>query len=612
MTFIINSQDTKISDILMKIKNGAIQLPDFQRNWIWDDSQIRSLIASISHSYPVGSLMFLEYGATSSDAAARFKYRPFTGCTTAAAPEFLVLDGQQRLTSIYSAMYSQAPVQTFSDKKIMTSRYYYLDIQKCLLASADREDAVISLPEDKVIRGAFGREIFLDLSSNELEFKSHMFPVNIIFDMNLYTKWLLNYNTYYQNNPAYLEQFVTFLDKVLSNITGYLATIIKLSRETPKVAVCQIFEKVNTGGVTLTVFELVTATFAADNFDLRSDWDKRLAQMLNKNQLLKVVSNVDFLVAATLLARYCAKIEQGENAPHVGCKRQDVLNLSLSDFKKYADILTEGFLAVSSFLSNQHIFSDKDIPYTTQIIPLAVIFSFLMLQNNRSNLNVPIYIHEKLSQWYWCGVFGEMYGSANETRFVNDVTGVIPWLNSDDNIPDTVNVANFQPTRLISLQSRSSAAYKGIIALLIKAKPLDFISGNAIDISTFFSEQIDIHHIFPTKYCEKTNIDSKKSKSIINKTPLSAASNRTIGSKAPSEYLKKIAADNRSAEKATLDKLVKSHLIDSDDLWANRFDDFFLKRAKALLGLIEQAMGKKVTGLDSEEVINAFGASLAD
>lgn len=55
----------------------------------------------------------------------------------------------------------------------------------------------------------------------------------------------------------------------------YKVPVIRLTKETPKEAVCQVFEAVNTGGVSLSVFELLTATFASDNFHLRDDWETK-------------------------------------------------------------------------------------------------------------------------------------------------------------------------------------------------------------------------------------------------------------------------------------------------------------------------------------------------
>ena len=118
------SNDTNIFDILKDIYDGKNQLPDFQRGWVWDDNRIISLIASISNNYPVGALMFLEYGGDD----VLFKFRPFTGVSIDIKPDILVLDGQQRLTSIFSAMYCHDAVHTRTDKNQPMNRYYYLGV----------------------------------------------------------------------------------------------------------------------------------------------------------------------------------------------------------------------------------------------------------------------------------------------------------------------------------------------------------------------------------------------------------------------------------------------------------------------------------------------------
>ena len=58
------SHDTSLKDILRDISDGITQLPEFQRDWVWDDERIRALIASIICSYPVGAVMFLECGGS--------------------------------------------------------------------------------------------------------------------------------------------------------------------------------------------------------------------------------------------------------------------------------------------------------------------------------------------------------------------------------------------------------------------------------------------------------------------------------------------------------------------------------------------------------------------
>lgn len=601
------SNDVDIKKILEDIENGNNQLPDFQRGWVWDDNRIKSLIASISNSYPVGALMFLEYGGDN----VRFKYRPFAGSMSTAMPDVLVLDGQQRLTSIFGAMYSRDAVKTQTEKHKDIQRFYYLDIKKCLNSSTDREDAIISIPKDKKLCSDFGRIIDLDVSTAENEYKEHMFPLNIVYDFGAVADWRNGYQEYYDYDKDTMKMFTEFDTLVLRPIQGYKVPVITLDKSTSKEAVCQVFENVNTGGVALTVFELVTASFAAetDNFELRKDWELRKADFINKSAvsandldqaLLSVVSATDYLTAMTLLCRYYIKKNGGEA---VSCKRKDVLRLSLADYQKYADQLSAGFIKAANFLIEQRIFSSRDLPYSTQIIPLSVIFSLLGTKADDST------VKNKISQWYWSGVFGEMYGGANETRYANDVTGVMDWIEGIGGEPDTVNRAYFHPNRLLSLQTRLSAAYKGVMALILKGGAQDFISGSPMDFTVFLAEGTDIHHIFPSAYCEKQGHIRKKWNSIVNKTPLFARTNRIIGGSAPSKYLQKIAQDDHVLN-AELDRFVSTHKIDVSMLRQDDFQGFFINRAKDLLDLIGSAMGKPVLNRDSEDVIQSYGSSL--
>ena len=138
----VKTNDTLIIDLMKDIDKGNIQLPDFQRDWVWDDAMICRLIASITQNFPVGAAMFLEYGNEN----IRFKYRMIEGTpATNTEPDYLILDGQQRLTSIYSAFYSQNAVKTKNGKK----RYYYIDIKKAINSTTDRIDAIVSVPESK-------------------------------------------------------------------------------------------------------------------------------------------------------------------------------------------------------------------------------------------------------------------------------------------------------------------------------------------------------------------------------------------------------------------------------------------------------------------------------
>lgn len=255
-----------LSSILDKINSGKIQLPDFQRGWVWDDNRIKALISSIAKTYPVGAVMFLEYGSDN----IRFKYRPITGVDVNAEPNILVLDGQQRLTSTFCAMYSRNPVQTQDDKKKPISRFYYLDIKEAINGD-DIDEAILSIPEDRIVRANFGKDIKLDRSSREKEFTEFMFPLNIIFDITESALWRNDFFDYHNYDKDIVRLYTKFENQVISKMQTYSLPVIALEESIPKEAVCQVFKNVNTGGVSHTVFELVTASFAADDFELRKD-----------------------------------------------------------------------------------------------------------------------------------------------------------------------------------------------------------------------------------------------------------------------------------------------------------------------------------------------------
>ena len=574
-----NFDSTKdfLSGLLQSIRNGKIQLPDFQRGWVWDDDHIKSLLTSISLSYPIGAVMLLETGNT----GVRFKPRLVEGVELSISinPDQLILDGQQRLTSLFLALYAGKPVETTDARGKHIKRWYYIDINKTLSPNGDREDAIISLPEDRIIRN-FRREVEADYSKSEYEYRADLFPLSHIYDC---SGWRSGYYHSWDFSKEKMKLFDQFENEVIKRFGLYQIPLITLKKETPKDAVCQVFEKVNTGGVALTVFELLTATFAADDFNLREDWIVR-QKRLYKQKVLTSLENTDFLQAVALLATYAHKLKNPDAA--VSCKRKDILRLTLDDYLAWADAATLGFERAGKLLHLQNFFTARDLPYRTQLTPLAAILA--VLKDRADNYGVKA----KLVQWYWCGIFGELYGGAIETRFAKDFPEVLNWIDGGS-LPATIIDANFAPSRLLSLQTRNSAAYKGIYALLIRDGGLDFRSGTPIDALMYFDDKIDIHHIFPQDWCRRNGIEPKYCDSIVNKTALSAKTNRMIGGNSPSYYLARV-QKSASIDDGRMNAILLSHLIEPAYLRTDNFMVFFKARESALLNRIEQAMGKPI------------------
>jgi len=627
-----------LEELLRECGSGKIQLPDFQRSWVWDEGRIRGLLASVSQAFPVGALMTLEKKAGMTETFAR---RPIEGAAAGAAargPDALLLDGQQRMTSLYQTCIRDAVVVTITARQKLVRHWFYIDIVRALAPGVDREEAIFGIPEDRKIKENFDRDVVLDLSTPEAEYDNLMFPVNRVFDWDEWQQgfwfhWLRKQAATKAESDAKIELFTRFKNEVLLNFKGYHVPVIALAHDTSHEAVCLVFEKVNTGGKALDAFELVTAMYAARGYRLRDDWfgapavsatGSRAAEPVTigiqsrlqafgqasgrKFGILEKVASTDLLQAIALRhskrqrsEAIAAGMKESE-LPAIRATKQSLLDLPLDAYVAHRAAIEEGFKTAAKFLRQLSIYRVADLPYQSQLVPLATILAEIgpRWENAASR--------GKLARWFWCGIFGELYGSAVEGRFAKDVQEVPAWLDGGEE-PSTVRDGSFRADRLRTMRTRLSAAYKGIHALLMQEGARDFRSGQAFDQAVFFDEAVDIHHIFPEAWCRKQLIDPKTYDSIKNKTPLAARTNRIIGGAAPSEYLARIERGGAKEEPIAPDLLdvhLRSHCVDPALLRTDAFADFMADREKRLLALIATATGHRIVasdaGAEGEEV----------
>jgi hypothetical protein len=595
-----------LEELLGDCRKGKLQLPDFQRSWVWDEDRIQSLIASVSRGFPIGALMTL---ATSQEGSGVvFARRPIEGAPESAVgttPVQLLLDGQQRMTSLYQTCIRQEPVKTITAKKKLVRRWFYIDIRKAM-SQSDQDLSVFWVPEDKRITSDFGKKVELDLSTPALEYAQLAFPVNCVFD---WDDWQDGFTEHWANRPE-AELFKQFRKDVLKqNFGGYQVPVISLDHDTTHEAVCVVFEKVNTGGKPLDAFELLTAIYAAKGHRLRDDWlgtddltglQGRLASFGRVGDqdagVLGKVASTDVLQAITLLhtkALRAEKIAAGvkeRDLSAVRGTRQSLLELPLDAYLKYRPNIEEGYRKVAKFLLGHCIHRVIDLPYQTQLVPLAAIFAELGREVEQAGHLL------KIGQWYWCGIFGELYGSAVESRMAKDVVEVLDWLKGGPE-PTTVKDGLFKADRLATMRTRLSAAYKGVHALLMREGAKDFRTGQGFDVTVFFGEGVDIHHIFPEAWCKSHGLEPKTYDTVVNKTPLTYRTNRIIGGVAPSQYLARLESGGPGdppIPRALLDKYLESHCIPVAELRADDFEGFMLKRRLQLLERIGNATGRKV------------------
>ncbi|MBL7496319.1 DUF262 domain-containing protein [Frankia sp. CNm7] len=591
-----------LEKLLRQVAAGQVQLPEFQRAWKWDDDRIRSLLATVTLDYPLGVVMTLETGGET-----RFRARALHGVPpgpAAAEPEQLLLDGQQRLTSLYQALLADRPVDTEDSRHKAIQRWYYVEIDKAIDLSTDREEAIVSVPPERVIREDFGRRVRTDLSTTQGECAAGLFPLNIVFDNDRVVAWQRVFVRARADDTNW-DRWSAFEKYALHKITRYQVPMIKLPKETDKVAVCAVFEKVNTGGVVLNVFELLTAMYAGDSgyfreagadFHLAQDWEARKAVLVEAHEALAELQNIDFLQAVALVVTYQrrrawlasgpAGTAPAGTAPAIGCKRRDLLDLPLADYRRWADQVADAFAWTGAFLREQCVFQSNFLPYRTQLIPLAAIRVILGDEADKPE------VRERLARWYWCGVLGELYSGTFESRFSKDVEQVVAWVAGGPE-PDTIVEATFHEQRLATLTTRNSAAYKGVYALLVKQGAYDWHFTEApIDGDTAVGRDVDIRMIFPKSWFQRTARRDARMNSVVNKTVLSYQASQRMTARAPAAYLDVLARES-GVPADWLDDRVATHLIEPALLRAADFDAFYADRTARLLDLVDDAMGKR-------------------
>ena len=580
-----------LKSLLAQVGQGALQLPDFQRGWVWDDDRIKGLIASISKGFPIGAVMTL-----AANGHVAFSARPIEGAEETAAgraPSDYLLDGQQRLTSLYQALQHPGPVATKTTQGWPVKRRYYIDMRAALETDRDREEAIISVAEDGKQYGAFGREVVTDLSTPDREYEQHAIPTERLCDEGM---WIIEYIGHWEGREDHPDSsaanlVMRFKAEIMNQFALYQLPVIGLAAGTPPEAVCTVFEKVNMGGVTLTTFELVTAMFAGHGFKLRDDWESRRRQLHEQFDVLRGIGGEQFLQTVTLLATQEAKRQAqaagvtAERVPGVKCKKHDVLRLQVSEYEEWADLVQNGYEQAAKFLHRQFVFTQNNVPYSTQLVPLAALYVELGTRELHS-----AQARERLEQWYWCGVLGERYSRSTETQYAVDLEEVASFVRTGES-PRIVREANFNPERLISMTTRNSAAYKGMFALQMKRGGRDWMTGEALTQMTLENENIDIHHVFPINYCERREepIPYWLYQSVVNKAPIDARTNRSIGGRAPSSYLPNL--KERNGER--LEPILESYGIDIHTLERDGFAQFFVARGKRMLEWIADEMGKR-------------------
>lgn len=556
MSKIFYPSSEKLKYLLESIHQKEIALPDFQRDFVWDPRETEELIESICQNYPAGSLLRIK-----NSSAFYFAPREFSGSPplNGHAPSYLILDGQQRLTSLYQAFYG------------VGNHRYFIDLQK-IIDGQDLEDCVFYLRKNEAKK---------HYGTLDQQAKALVFPFQNLFgDAGGFEVWLdqiLERNQHADEDKKALKQRLRETRKQwLASAEDYEFPMVTLAENTSASAVCTIFETLNRTGVKLSVFDLLAARFWSEEVRLRDLWE----QAKKDHQII-----ADFDVDPYYLLQAVALVA-AKAAP--SCKRKDVLAMTVDQIKSGWNAVVQGLADALKILRNDcGVVLPQWLPYNTILIPAAAILA-TMTQPKGPEVAA---IRNKLKRWYWCSVFGQVYENAPNSQAVKDFGELKTWF-AGGAPPQSVSQFTFDIGLLRQTTPRQRAVYRGVITLVLRHGARDFHTAAPLTAAMIVQRKVEDHHLFPQAYLAVNfpDVSSTLRDCVLNRTLIDKETNGRIWKRAPSEYLAEI---EKPVTEKGLESILSSHLLPAtttSSFHQNRFEEFLKDREQ----LIEEQL-KRVT-----------------
>lgn len=513
---------TDIDSIRHQLENGELKVPQFQREFVWSVESSAKLMDSIVKGYPIGAFTFWK----TKDRLRAVKNIGGLTLPNSPANDYVnyVLDGQQRITSIYACLKGVTVDKTDYSKM-------YVDL------TANEEDNLVILDVD-------GMKIDEYISLKDL------LEGDIAF---IYSR--------YNADTEKIKRISEYKDR----IQKYSFSVIEL-QDAPLDIATEIFTRINTTGKSLTVFEIMCAKTYDETreFDL---FEKRKAQLEKWENV-----NYDTVPHQTVLQAISLCIQKS-------CRRRDILNLDKQKFIDVWDDVDKAFdSAIDYFKGFYGIPVSKLLPYDALLVPIVYYFYFHKTKPEGKSA-------QRLQDYLWRCILTKRFTEGVEGKLAVDCSNVIEAILNDKE-PDAKHLEpidiSFDSIKKNGVFSLSSAYVKGLVCILAAQHAQSFSDGAEVVIDNAWLSQSNsknYHHFFPKAYMKKYQplIDEEIVNHIVNITIVDGYLNKNvIKDKAPSEYMTKFKNDN-----AALPETMRTHLIDDLDsfgIWQNDYNLFFVKR----------------------------------
>lgn len=588
-----------LNTLINRLKEGRFVIPDFQREFEWRPWDIRELMRSIFLDYYIGSLLLWK-GKRENFAA--LSCEPVYGYGGNASPEYIVLDGQQRLTAIYYAFLApDLPLPNRSSRA-----FYFIRVDKFMAEEYDEAFHYDWLTKRwaKV------------LGSPSNQYAEHLFPLSVVGSGGwTLGNWVQDYEKFWgekaetalDSGDAAADQFAqhaenakTFGEHLKGITEQYQISYIELDQELGVDKVCDIFTQINSRGIRLDAFDLVNALLKPKGLQLKHLWRSaapRLEFVETEKMNVYILQVMSILRQAYCSPKYLYFLLPGQEKPvrdPDGTRRKEILVPDIGDFEKRWNEAVGALEKAIKLLRHPQEFgaiSSNYLPYVS-ILP---IFAALQAHVKTLPAHRQLDAQRKIRHWYWASVFTNRYSGSVESTAARDFLDVKSWL--DDDIAEPALILEFK-SRFKNLElrketKRGTSVYNGIFNLLVLQGARDWMTGNVPQHG-----DLDDHHIVPQAWGTK-RLQGNLVHTILNRTPLSSDTNRNvIRDRLPNAYLPELIASNGEQ---SVRAILESHFISPvaqaillrDPFTPDDFEAFIAERQRTLQEAIENLLVKE-------------------
>lgn len=591
--------------LISYLRQGKYVIPDFQREFEWEPSDIRELIRSIFQDYYIGSLLLWKGMKKNFN---DFACEPIYGYNGTERPEWIVLDGQQRLTAIYYAFLApDMPLPNHS-----TRAFYFINIDKFM---AEEYEEAFNYEWKS-------RRLDRFLNDREVQYQEHILPLAIFRD-GLWSlgKWLDGYEEFWHNRANQLEALYdttaviasdyannakAFKDYLECIMEQYQISFIELDQDIAPYKVCDIFSKINSQGKPLDAFDLINALLKPKGLQLKQMWRNaapRLEKVKTKKMNVYILQVMSILRQSYCSPKYLYFLLPGYERPirdPDGTRRKDVLVPDTSDFTTRWDSAVMALeTAIKILLDPKEfgIISTSFLPYVS-ILP---VFAALRSRFDELSPRLQFGAGRKLRYWYWASVFTNRYSGSVESTSTRDFIDMCAWFENDSDEPPMIAefIQRFRHLSLRKETKRGTSIYNGIFNLLVLQGARDWITTDFPK-----SDELDDHHIVPLSWGTEHMKDDKDDliNSILNRTPLTKKTNRhVINDRLPNTYLRELIEQNGEAK---VRAIFKSHcisptafdILSREQFGPDDFKEFITEREQTIKDAIDELIIKDRLG----------------